>query len=158
MNEQKKSRIFERARKAAEETIRDPEKIRNIIDTAVHMAGSAGTASPFHELTGKFQALVRLVRAYINKEYRVIPWQSVVLAVAALIYFVNPLDAIPDFIPLIGLLDDTAIFTAVLASINHDLTKFMEWEKLAAQSSGEPIPRVVDAEFEEVSQETADNG
>jgi uncharacterized membrane protein YkvA (DUF1232 family) len=150
MKDKKKGRIFERARKAAEQTIRDPEKIRNVIDTAVHMAGSAGTSSPFHELTDKFQTLVRLVRAYINKEYRIIPWQSVVLAVAALIYFVNPFDAIPDFIPVIGLMDDTAILTAVLASINHDLTKFMEWEKLAAQNSGEPIPRVVDAEFEEV--------
>jgi hypothetical protein len=39
----------------------------------------------------------------------------------------------------------------VLASINHDLTTFLEWEKSAAQNSAESIPRVVDAEFEEVS-------
>ncbi len=152
MKEKKQGRIFERARRAAEETLRDPEKIKDVIDTAVHMIGSAGTSSPFHELNDKFQTLVRLVRAYLSKEYRVVPWQTVILAVAALIYFVNPLDAIADFLPLVGFFDDAAVLTAVLASINHDLTAFLEWEKLAAQAKEEPIPRVVDAEFEEVKE------
>jgi uncharacterized membrane protein YkvA (DUF1232 family) len=153
MKNKKEGRIFERARRAAEETLRDPEKIKDVIDTAVNMIGSASTSSPFHELNDKIQALVRLVRAYIRREYRIVPWQTVVLAVAALIYFVNPFDAIPDIIPAIGFIDDAAVFTAVFASINHDLTKFMEWEKSKAQSSEEPIPRVVDAEFEEVKKE-----
>ena len=150
--------MFERARKAAEETLRDPEKIRNVIDTALHMAGSASTSSPLHDLSDKFQALVRLVRAYVNRQYRVVPWQTITLAVAALIYFVNPLDAIADFLPLVGFFDDAAVLTAVLASINHDLNAFLDWEKNAAQNSGEPLPRVVDAEFEEVKEDGVDNG
>ena len=48
MKQKKESRVFERARKTAEETIRDPDKIRNVIDTALHMIGSAGSSSPFH--------------------------------------------------------------------------------------------------------------
>ncbi|NTW55006.1 MAG: DUF1232 domain-containing protein [Chlorobaculum sp.] len=158
MNDKKKGRIFERARKSAEQTLRDPEKIRNVIDTALHMVGSASTSSPFHELTEKLQTLVRLVRAYVNRQYCVVPWQTVILAVAALIYFVNPLDAIADFLPLVGFFDDAAVLTAVLASINHDLNAFLEWEKSAAQNSGEPMPRVVDAVFEEVKEDAVDNG
>jgi uncharacterized membrane protein YkvA (DUF1232 family) len=157
MKSKKEGRIFERARKAAEETLRDPEKIRNLIDTALHMAGSASASSPFSELTERFQALVRLVRAYVNRQYRIVPWQTVILAVAALIYFVNPLDAIADFLPVIGFFDDAAVFTAVLASINHDLNEFLEWEKNAAQNSTEPIPRVVDADFEEVKENAVDS-
>ncbi len=158
MKSKKDGRIFERARKAAEETLRDPEKIRNVIDTALHMAGSASTSSPFHELTDKFQALIRLVRAYINRQYRIVPWQTITLAVAALIYFVNPLDAITDFLPLVGFFDDAAVLTAVLASINHDLNAFLEWEKSVARNP-EPMPRVIDADFEEVKVEkTIDNG
>jgi uncharacterized membrane protein YkvA (DUF1232 family) len=158
MKSKKEGRIFERARKAAEETLRDPEKIRNVIDTALHMAGSAGASSPFNEITDKFQALVRLVRAYVNRQYRVVPWQTVILAVAALIYFVNPFDAIADFLPLVGFFDDAAVLTAVLASINHDLNEFLDWEKSAAQNTGEPMPRVVDADFEEVKEDAVDNG
>jgi uncharacterized membrane protein YkvA (DUF1232 family) len=155
---QKKERVFERARKVAEETIRDPDKIRNVIDAALNMIGSASSSSPFHELTDKFQSLVRLVRAYVNREYRVVPWQTVVLSVAALIYFVNPFDAIVDFLPLIGFFDDAAVLTAVLASINHDLNAFLDWEKSTTQNSGEPVPRVVDAVFEEVKEDTMNNG
>ncbi|UWX57577.1 DUF1232 domain-containing protein [Chlorobaculum sp. MV4-Y] len=158
MKSKKECRIFERARKVAEQTLRDPEKIRNVIDTALHMVGSASSSSPFGELTDKFQALIRLVRAYINRQYRVVPWQSVILAVAALIYFVNPFDALADFLPLVGFFDDAAVLTAVLASINQDLNEFLEWEKNAAQNSTEPIPRVVDADFEEVKEEAVDNG
>ncbi len=153
MKSKKEGRIFERARKAAEETLRDPEKIRNVIDTALHMVGSASTSSPFGELTDKFQAIIRLVRAYVNRQYRVVPWQTVILAVAALLYFINPFDAIADFLPLVGFFDDAAVLTAVLASINHDLNEFLDWEKMTAQNSGEPIPRVVDADFEEVKEE-----
>lgn len=153
MKNRKERRVFERARKAAEETLRDPEKIRNIIDTALHMIGSAGAASPFHDLTDKLQSIVRLVRAYINKEYRIVPWQTLMLAVAALIYFVNPFDAIADFLPLIGFFDDAAVLTAVLASINHDLNAFLEWEKKTAASSEVPLQKVVDADFEEVKEE-----
>jgi len=155
---QKKERVFDRARKVAEETIRDPDKIRKVIDTALNMIGSAGSSSPLHELSDKFQAIVRLVRAYVNREYRVVPWQTVVLSVAALIYFVNPFDAIADFLPLVGFFDDAAVLTAVLASINHDLNAFLDWEKTTTQNSGEPIPRVVDAVFEEVEEKTVDNG
>ncbi|RXK87785.1 DUF1232 domain-containing protein [Chlorobaculum sp. 24CR] len=158
MKSKKEGRIFERARKAAEETLRDPEKIRNVIDTALHMVGSASTSSPFGELTDKFQVLVRLVRAYVNRQYRIVPWQTVILAVAALIYFVNPLDAIADFLPLVGFFDDAAVFTAVLASINHDLNEFLEWEKMTAQNTGEPMPKVIDADFEEVKEAAVDNG
>jgi len=158
MKSKKESRIFERARKAAEQTLRDPEKVKSVIDTALHMASSASASSPFSEITERFQALIRLVRAYVNRQYRVVPWQTVILAVAALIYFVNPLDAIADFLPLVGFFDDAAVLTAVLASINHDLNEFLDWEKSTAQNTGEPMPRVVDADFEEVEEEAVDNG
>ncbi|MBM3162742.1 MAG: DUF1232 domain-containing protein [Chlorobi bacterium] len=158
MKQKKEYRGFTRARKAAEETIRDPDKIRNVIDTALHMIGSTGDSSPFHDLTDRFRAIIRLVRAYINRQYRIVPWQTVVLAVAALIYFVNPFDAITDFLPLVGFFDDAAVLTAVLASINHDLNAFLEWEKSVTKAAEENLPRVVDADFEEISGESSENG
>jgi hypothetical protein len=52
-----------------------------------------------------------------------------------------------------------AVLTAVLASINHDLNAFLEWEKSRNQPGEESIPRVVDAVFEEVKEEGGmDNG
>lgn len=144
-----KGKAFERAKKKAENVARDPEKVKKIIDSALNKANTAKTSSQFQEISGKFQALVRMLRSWISKEYKVIPWQTIILAFTAIIYFVTPFDAIFDFIPLLGFADDVAVLTAVLASINHDLDKFMEWEGELVQEEA-PLADAVDADFEEV--------
>ena len=73
-------------------------------------------------------ALLRLVRAWKNKTYRKLPKKTIIMVLAALIYFVDPFDIIPDFIPVIGYLDDAAVLGLVMASIRDDLQKFQEWE------------------------------
>ena len=72
--------------------------------------------------------MLRLIRAYYSGMYRDVPWQSLVSIVAAVIYVVNPLDLIPDAIPVIGLLDDALVVAFVLKSVKDDLDAFMEWE------------------------------
>ena len=73
-------------------------------------------------------ALLRLMRAWKNKTYRKLPKKTIIVVLAALIYFVDPFDIIPDFIPVIGYLDDAAVLGLVMASIRDDLEKFQEWE------------------------------
>ncbi|MCW8795932.1 MAG: YkvA family protein [Chlorobium sp.] len=147
-----KEKAYERARKKAEKVVGDPEKVKKIVNSALNKASSAGYSSQFQEIADKLQALVRLVKSWINKEYRSTPWQTIILAVTALVYFVTPFDAIFDFIPLLGFADDVAILTAVLSSINHDLDKFIEWEQNLVQND-EPSVSAVDADFEEVAGE-----
>ena len=53
--------------------------------------------------------LGRLIKAYALGQYRAIPWKTILLIVAAVVYFVNPLDLVPDIIPLTGLTDDFAV-------------------------------------------------
>lgn len=145
-----RGKAFERAKKKAESVARDPEKVKKIIDSALHKATAAKTSSQFQEISDKFQALMRMLRSWINKDYRVIPWQTIILAFTAIVYFITPFDAIFDFIPLLGFADDVAVLTAVLASINHDLDKFMEWENKSVQED-EPVAGAIDADFEEVT-------
>jgi uncharacterized membrane protein YkvA (DUF1232 family) len=58
-----------------------------------------------------------------------VPWQTIVLAIAAVVYFVNPFDLIPDLIPVIGYLDDATIVGFVIASIGGDIANFRDWEQ-----------------------------
>ena len=51
------------------------------------------------------------------------------LAIAAILYFVNPFDVIPDFIPGFGYLDDATVIGFVIASIGSDIRKFRRWER-----------------------------
>jgi uncharacterized membrane protein YkvA (DUF1232 family) len=80
----------------------------------------------------QFFTLGRLLRAYAQGEYRTIPWKSLLLIVAACIYFINPIDVIPDIMPLVGLTDDFAVLYMVYKSIGEDIDRFLEWEKSRA--------------------------
>ena len=78
--------------------------------------------------------LTRLLRAWARREYTTVPWRTLVAVTAALIYFLNPFDLIPDFLPTLGLVDDATLVGLVVASIGEDLAQFREWE---SKRSGE---------------------
>lgn len=73
-------------------------------------------------------ALTRLLRAWARREYTTVPWQTLAAVTAALIYFLNPFDLIPDFLPTLGLVDDATLVALVATSISEDLARFREWE------------------------------
>ena len=47
---------------------------------------------------------------------------------AALIYLVNPNDAVPDYLPGVGYLDDAAVMNFVFVSVKEDVEKYKEWK------------------------------
>jgi len=71
-----------------------------------------------------FWTLWRFIRAWRDGTYRDVPWKSIVVAVAGIFYFLDPIDIIPDFIPVIGYLDDSVVLAFVARTIHSDLEKF----------------------------------
>lgn len=63
-----------------------------------------------------------LVAAFYCATDRNTPFRVRGILLAALGYFVLPLDAIPDIMPLIGFTDDIAVLTTALALINGHIT------------------------------------
>lgn len=76
----------------------------------------------------KFFTLGRLVKAYTLGRYRIVPWKAMLSIVAALIYFVSPIDLIPDFIPVTGLTDDVGVLLWVYNSLSKEVNDFLIWE------------------------------
>jgi uncharacterized membrane protein YkvA (DUF1232 family) len=77
----------------------------------------------------KLFVLGRFIKAYALGQYRDVPWKTILLIVAAIIYFVNPLDLVPDLIPLTGLTDDFAVLLWVYNSVSNEINKFLTWEQ-----------------------------
>jgi uncharacterized membrane protein YkvA (DUF1232 family) len=77
----------------------------------------------------KFFVLGRIIKAYAQGRYRAIPWKTMLIMVAAIIYFVNPIDLLPDLIPVAGLTDDFAILVWVYNSLQGEIDKFITWEQ-----------------------------
>lgn len=82
---------------------------------------------PLRTFFSNLRDLFGMLRAYLKGDYRKLPWSTVAAGVATLLYILSPIDAIPDFIPGAGLVDDAAVFAFALKLIGKDLAKFAAW-------------------------------
>lgn len=75
----------------------------------------------------QFSTIIRMVRAYIKGDYREVSFKNIALSVAALLYFISPLDLVPDFLA-IGFADDIALLAWVYANYQDEIEAFRQWE------------------------------
>lgn len=73
--------------------------------------------------------LVRLLKAWKQGSYRGLSVRTIASIAVSILYVLSPVDAIPDFIPGIGLIDDAAILALLLHSLAQDLSAFRVWEQ-----------------------------
>lgn len=79
-------------------------------------------------LIDSVKAVFRLMQAYARGEYRDVSLESLALIVASIIYFLMPLDVLPDFILGFGFVDDAALLTWTFRSVADDIERFLAWE------------------------------
>lgn len=121
--------VVEKTRIKAEAYLRDPEKAKKLLEDAGKKAkGFEKNLGPMGEVWSYLTALFRVLKAYIGGRYKDIPWGSIVLVAVALLYFVSPLDIIPDAVAGLGLVDDAAVIGFVASQIKSDLDAFLAWE------------------------------
>jgi uncharacterized membrane protein YkvA (DUF1232 family) len=53
-----------------------------------------------------------------------VSWHRKVIVVAALIYFIVPIDAVPDISPLIGYLDDLGVIASLLKFLGSEILPY----------------------------------
>ena len=70
-----------------------------------------------------------LIKDYYKGNYRDIPYKTISAGVVGLLYTLNPVDIIPDFIPFIGHIDDALVLTFCLKLIEKDLQKYQTWKQ-----------------------------
>ncbi len=72
--------------------------------------------------------MTRMVGAYAKGSYRAVPKSALLSVTAALVYFINPFDLIPDALVGFGLTDDVAVLTWVYHRVSADIQSFLSWE------------------------------
>lgn len=135
MEDVEKNKFFKRALKKASEVLKSNPRMRNVVSKAsekindfnIDNVKSSGFVS-------RLNVFLRMVKAYAKGEYRDIEWKHLVLVVAALLYFITPLDFIPDFIPVTGFIDDFTVLVWVYNKIQNEIDKFQIWESNSATS------------------------
>lgn len=120
--------LFARLKARATEYLKDPDKLRDLVQKGSLKATETGRRGPLGAVWGALLRLFRLLRAYVKREYTNVPLQSLILIVAAALYFVLPIDVIPDFLVGVGFLDDAAVVAWVVGAVKKVLDDFEQWE------------------------------
>lgn len=122
-----RSASFRKARSKAQAYARNPAKVKKLIEAAIHKSDGRRKGA-LSEIWDYLAAQIRLLGAYTRNDYRDVSWETLLLILAGLVYFVMPVDMIPDFIPVGGYFDDVAVISYVISSVKKELDQFMEWE------------------------------
>ncbi len=82
----------------------------------------------WRRLLEDFKLLVSLIKDYWKGDYRDVSLGSIVVFVLAIVYVLSPIDILPDFIPLLGQIDDAFILLLCLYYLEKDLHKYQNWK------------------------------
>lgn len=103
-----------------------------IRDAYAHMEANAGALTA---VWNDLRTTLRLLVAWARRSYREVSAASLVLLVAALLYFVTPVDVIPDTLGALGFVDDLAVIQTVVETVRDELDQFRDWEERRALPS-----------------------
>ena len=122
---EKVKKEYQKSKSKAEKLLQDKEKTKSTIDKAIKKAEKV--KGPIEKAWNQLQLMFLLIKDYISKDYKDIPFGSIVAVVAGIIYFLSPVDVIPDFIPGIGYIDDLFVLSIVYVQVSVDLEKYANW-------------------------------
>ena len=126
MNDTEQQRIKETFKHGTENFT--PDDLEKVIGNG---AAAEEKGSSLGKQFENFKLLWQLLKDYYNKKYPNAPWKLIAAIGFAVLYLVSPLDVIPDFIPLVGFVDDASVFALVVAGFSSDIEDYKKW--LAAQ-------------------------
>lgn len=148
IDEDKAREFYEKSRSEAEDILKDEDKMERFLQKlekklkTVPVAGNALVYVPI---------MMSLVRSYVKKEYTEPPVASMIAIVVALIYFLSPVDLIPDTIPGVGYIDDALVIAGCLALVRTDLEDYRIWRK----NNGFEFDDIPD--YEDIAEEARNN-
>ena len=112
----------------------DPEKMDSLLTSVKAQVANLPTT-----VTGaltQIPTLAAMAKSYVTKEYADVPVKTIASVVAALLYLVKGKDIIPDGVPLLGLVDDLAVVTAVIKLNEPEIEAYKSWKQAKDLGAG----------------------
>jgi len=125
-------RVYHRILDRARGIVKDNDRLRGLLVGVGEKLAKVGDGSDeSHGFVGQLKLLIRMVRAHISGAYRAFAPMTLVMFAFALIYFITPIDLIPDFVPALGFTDDIAVALMIMRRFSGDIDEYKQWEKLS---------------------------
>ena len=104
------------------------EDVEKVVKKADDIREKFSHKGPLGRFIEDGQLLISIVKDYWSGNYRKIPFMAIAAIVFTLLYVLNPFDLIPDFLPVIGQIDDAAVVTICLLMVEHELHAYQTWK------------------------------
>ena len=126
MTEKNLQKSFEQSKKKAKKILNDKDKMDLFLERLEKKLALIPIAGG---MLAEIPVLISLVKAYLEKRYSKVPIGTVIAIVGALIYFLSPIDLVPDLLPAIGLVDDAAVIALALKLVHDDVKEYKSWKE-----------------------------
>lgn len=126
------SRLLEEAR----DTASSNQKLKGLIrDVKKKIDAITSDSDERMRFIYQLQVLLRMLRAHFQGTYRAFSISTIITFVFSLIYFITPVDLIPDFIPVLGLTDDISLVYMIFRNFADDISQFRAWEEASEMNN-----------------------
>ena len=142
-----KSSLFSWFLKKAAKFLGTPGRIYTLITEAYAKSDNINSVSSISvKLKSQIFGLFDLVKDYVKGDYKELETKDVVMIIAGIIYLVSPLDLVPDFIPVVGLLDDISILSFIISKLSNEIDAYLLWKnhQIKKPKKETPKPKVID--------------
>lgn len=90
------------------------------------------------DIPSLLHATPSMLRDSLKRKYRKTPWGTLTGGIFSILYLLNPLDIIPEALPIIGIVDDTLVFGVFLALLSRDVKNYLLWKSSHENSDSLP--------------------
>ncbi|MFK7913105.1 MAG: YkvA family protein [Pseudomonadales bacterium] len=127
----------------AVQLVRDPARALDLARQAAAKLDRAGDS--VSQVQQELATMVAMLKAWARGDYPGVSRSALLSIVAGVLYFVSPLDAIPDFLLGIGLVDDVAVIGYIVKQLRSELAAFALWQsQQRATENVQQSPTLVD--------------
>jgi uncharacterized membrane protein YkvA (DUF1232 family) len=104
-----------------------------VVQTDAVRARAERVRATHPRLTRHVELALRLIHDHATNQCPQIPYYTVCLLAVALLYFVDPLDVIPDWIPGVGATDDALVFELAFALARPGVERYCTWKGISTE-------------------------
>ena len=123
--------LFERYRRRAN-TLATPDFLKLI-------KGAADKQTRWRAVAGSqdLADFIDMLRCAVRGEYQDLSKTAIGIVAGTLLYFVAPLDLLPDFLPAVGYIDDFAVIAFAVNAVREEIERFRLWRGSKTRASAD---------------------
>ncbi|NVK48943.1 MAG: DUF1232 domain-containing protein [Cyclobacteriaceae bacterium] len=128
----KTGQLIEQARalfgRQVEALARQEAKVKELLSGVKNKLTGLKDNPRIKKMIEPISVFIRMVKAHFSGTHK-LSGSTLGLILLALVYFLSPVDIIPDFLGFFGFADDLSVILAIFAKIKDEVADFLEWER-----------------------------